>query len=489
MKKQKNTNRILIIISHKQFSGLPTETDPKAYSFLCPDGHLQPLSVATPCVWVSKPWPAVAVQPKYADRVQTMLANINHDDENSWQNALLSLMETYHVNITTLDRTIPIDDYLDQAIGFQSAYSFPACSPPRSIVVCTTTPVEHYKCSWLQEAASVYGIEPTLQCVKRERIEACMSGVQHGAADVVMADHDQLIPAELEQELMPLLSEYAMSVEAKYMTVAVVKAGSDIHSVSDLRGKRVCFPSFEGAAYMSAWETFRNLSLTRLDGPCPSAKSLEHFFGHDSCTWTEGKKCEDKYRGDLGALRCLVEGRGDVAFTDLAVFQNLTQGHINEPWVLQVKSVSLLCPFGRRPKHESDPCYLHWMARSSVMVRRNLEAVRKTEIYNALREMDKLFGKQYKTNTIPFTMFGPFDRQSNVMFRDSTDGLRSEVEMERDRLPRLLTSTKLQGYRQAKAACVVDDTSGGRRWPDSSSFLWAVIVGGHMLAMCSLLVS
>lgn len=402
-----------------------------------------------------------------------MLENINHDDENSWQNALLSLMETYHVNITSLDRSIPIDDYLDQAIGFQSAYSFPACSPPRSIVVCTTSPVEHYKCSWLQEAATVYGIEPALQCVKREQIESCMSSVQNNAADVVMADHDQLIPAEFDSELMPLMAEYAAPMDAKYITVAVVKAGSGIHSVEDLRGKRVCFPSFEGAAYMSAWETFRNLSLTSSSGNC-AASSLEHFFAPDSCTWKRGRKCEAKYGGDVGALRCLVEGRGDVAFTELSVFQNLTQGRIDEPWVLQVKSVSLLCPFGRRPKHELEPCYLHWMARNSVMVHKDIEPVRRTEIYNALREMDKLFGKQYKTNTIPLTMFGPFDRQSNVMFRDSTDGLRSEAEMERDRLPRLLTSTKLQGYLKAKAACVVDDTSGSQ-WPRTSTFLSIVM--------------
>lgn len=416
-----------------------------------------------------------------------MLENINHDEENSWQNALLSLMETYHVNITSLDRSIPIDDYLDQAIGFQSAYSFPGCSPPRSIVLCTTSNVEHTKCSWLQEAASVYGIEPSLQCVKREKIETCMTDVQHNEADVVMADHDQLIPAEFDTELMPIMAEYASQIDAKYITVAVVKAGSGINSLADLRGKRACFPSFESAAYMSAWETVRNLSTSGSKGHCES-NSLGHFFAASSCSSRKDNRCEEKYRGDVGALRCLVDGRGDVAFTELAVFQNFTKGKINEPWVLQVKSISLWCPFGHRPKHEDEPCYLHWMAKSSVMVSRSIEPVRKLEIYNSLREMDKLFGKQYKTNTIPLTMFGPFDQQLNVMFRDTTDGLRSEVEMERDRLPRLLTSTKLQGYLKAKVACVVDDTSGSQ-WLQISRFLWTIIVCSQMLAMCSLLIS
>lgn len=125
---------------------------------------MQPLATQKPCLWVAKPWPVIAAQSEHAVEVQNMLTNINHDNQNSWQNALLSLLETYHVNLTTLDRSIPIDDYLDQAVGFQSAYSFPTCNPPRSIVYCTTSLIQHYKCSWLQEASSVYGIEPNIQC-------------------------------------------------------------------------------------------------------------------------------------------------------------------------------------------------------------------------------------------------------------------------------------------------------------------------------------
>lgn len=66
-----------------------------------------------------------------AAKVQETVAGLNHDDVNSWQNALLMILETYHVNVTTLDNTIPVDDYLDQAEGFQDAYSFPSCNPPR----------------------------------------------------------------------------------------------------------------------------------------------------------------------------------------------------------------------------------------------------------------------------------------------------------------------------------------------------------------------
>lgn len=56
---------------------------------------------------------------EYAVRVQNLLYQLNHDDETNWQNALLHLLETYHMHVTTLDTTIPIETYLDQAVGFQ----------------------------------------------------------------------------------------------------------------------------------------------------------------------------------------------------------------------------------------------------------------------------------------------------------------------------------------------------------------------------------
>jgi hypothetical protein len=67
--------------------------------------------------------------------------------------------------------------------------------------------------------------------------------------------------------------------------------------------------------------------------------------------------------------------------------------------------------------------------------------MRTNEIYNSLRDMDRLFGKQVKSQTIPFTMFGPFDRRTNVMFRDTTDGLRGMSELKRDKMFRDLEQT------------------------------------------------
>lgn len=267
-----------------------------------------------------------------------MLQRISHDEQNSWQNALLNLLETYHVNVTTLDTSIPINDYLDQAVGFQSAYSFPACSPPRSIVYCTTSLIQHYKCSWLQEAASAYGIEPNIQCIRAESIDRCMDDTKHQMADVVLVDQDTRIRAEREFNLKPVLYEFAANPNERFMVVAIVHSSSDIHSFEDLRGKRACFPAYESGAYLSVWDTLRNLSLVNGDERC----GMYNYFARDSCTW-QGQTCDaGKYMGEEGAVRCLADGQGDVAFVDAQTFGRLTAGQLDRTGINQLKNVRLL---------------------------------------------------------------------------------------------------------------------------------------------------
>lgn len=423
--------------SHFGFSGLPAESDPAGFSFLCPDGHLQPLDTRTPCIWVSKPWPAIAVKRSHAEKIQQIIEKLNHDNDDSWQNSLLSLLETYHVNVSTLDTSIPIDDYLDQAVGFQSAYSFPTCSPPRSIVYCTTSIIQHYKCSWLQEASSVYGIEPNIQCIRTESVERCMDDTKEHVVDVILVDQDERLKAERDFNLKPLLYEYSSQLQDRYAVLAVIQSDTNIVDLSDLRGKRACFPSFEGAAYLSVMQTLVNHTFVN------SLCEAEHFFAHDSCTWSlKSKNCDDKYKGDEGALRCLLEGYGDVAFIDSNVLHNYTEGHLTSTWtqITKPKPLKLLCPYGLTTK-PNELCYLHWTPRGHFMINNQTDLVRKNEIYNSLRDMDKLFGKQHRSHTMPFTMFGPFDKKNNVMFRDSTDSLRGLTELEKDKSKRLLENT------------------------------------------------
>lgn len=482
---------------HLQFSGLPADTSPDGYSYLCPDGHLQPLNVTQPCVWVAKPWPAIAARRENADHIQNLVGGLTHNVEHSWQNALLSLLESYHVNVTTLDRSLPIDDYLDQATGFQSAYSFPSCSPPRSIVYCTSSLLQHYKCSWLQEAAAVYGIEPNIQCIRAESDARCLADVRDSVADVVVVGQDRRVSAQIEHGLQPLMYEYAADGAAKYVPVAVVRADSALHTMADLRGKRACFggATTDGAAFVSVWQTLKELHLIEApttqggaDDCNTPAKRVSAFFGApDAATAAP----DGVYAGEMGALRCLADRRADVAFVDLAAFRNLTHGGIADAWVQQLPLVRLLCPFGLRANRQQaqEPCYLHWTPRGHFMVNANIGQQRRNEIYNSMREMDKLFGKQYQTHTIPFTMFGPFDRRNNVMFRDDTEGLRSLGELQRDRWARNAEPAMVayaNASRRARALGVFCTSDGGRSDAGRTVAVWWAIVGATtvLVAWC-----
>lgn len=319
------------------------------------------------------------------------MENLNHNDEDSWQSALLSLLETYHVNLNQLDTTIPINDYLEQAVGFTSAYSFPSCNPPRAIVYCSTSLIDHVKCSWLQEVAGVYGIEPNIQCVREDDLTGCMESVQHRASDIVLVDEKERINAERTHHLKPLLYEYAKQKNNRYSVVAVVKTNSEIYNFEDLNRKRVCLPSFEGAAHLSVLETVRYVRGTHQSDRSYSPRELLEFFSEDSCLWTPetNANCKKEYAGDEGALRCLRENHGDVAFLDMAVFQQYIGTAMNSSYSDDNPSkYKLICPFGRSSRLD-ELCYLHWSSRGFLMISNQTNLLRRNEIFNSLRDMDR----------------------------------------------------------------------------------------------------
>lgn len=417
-------------------SGLRQEADPNNFSFLCQDGHLQPLTSTHPCVWVAKPWPAIAAKRSHSKKVQDILDTIGDHNNDDWKSALLHVLETYHVNVTALDVAVPIDNYLDQAVGFQGAYSFSSCNPPRSIVYCTTSLIEHSKCSWLQEAASTYGVEPSLQCIRAEHLDRCLDDLKNNVADVVLVSQDDRLRAERDFNLKPVLYEYSSVLHDRYVIVAVAHKNSNINSFKDMKGKKACFPSYEGAAYLSVVETLWNKTSSF---ECPFNQEIKNYFSDKSCTWGPNNMCDQKYKDDIGALKCLTDG-GDVAFMSLEVFKNFTNGNL-AGWNSNVlpNKFKTICPYGLGKNQEF--CYLHWTPRGHLMINNNTGVMRKNEIYNTLRDIDKLFGKFYKAYTTPFTMYGPFDRQNNVLFRDSTDSLRGIAELVRDRSERGLENS------------------------------------------------
>lgn len=305
-------------------TGLTPEADPNNYSFLCPDSHLQPLNATKPCTWIAKPWSVLAAKRTHAEKVHGIFQDlvVNDNSDETWQQSLLMLLESYHVNVTALDTPMPIDDYLDKSSGYQSAHSFPACYPPRQIVYCTYTLIDFVKCSWLQEVSTVYKIEPNIQCIRGESLYRCLDDVSKDVADVVLVDQDTRIKSEKEFNLTSLLFEFSSEFSNNYVTVAVVKSSSDIKNFEDLRGKTACFPSYEGASFFAVMEQIQKSKL--IESSC--SDSVKNFFSGRSCYGTHN--CHKQYASDNGAFECLKEF-GDVAFMSLENYQKLTEGERN----------------------------------------------------------------------------------------------------------------------------------------------------------------
>lgn len=173
--------------------GLNTKSgmaNPADYSLLCRDGSTMAVNSTKPCVWVVKPWPVIGTKRSSAEDIQSIIGGLTHDSKETWKSSLLDLIETYHITIKTIKPVQSLEGFLDKATGFLSANSFTGCHPPRTIRVCTTSNIESAKCSWIREAAAVYGIEPDIDCIKADNSTQCMQAINDDAADLVIVTPD-----------------------------------------------------------------------------------------------------------------------------------------------------------------------------------------------------------------------------------------------------------------------------------------------------------
>lgn len=156
--------------------------------------------------------------------------------------------------------------------------------------------------------------------------------------------------------------------------VAVVKSNSDLSMFGQLRGRRSCHTGF---GHLSGWivpigaliqdqiveANTCNRAQVVVDyfsqGSCapgsadarinPNGTGVEHLCsqcvgdeqGQHICDLNGG----ERFSGEAGALRCLVEGRGDVAFVSHDTAIRFTDGRSNQPWASNLKSSDfrLLC--------------------------------------------------------------------------------------------------------------------------------------------------
>jgi len=181
---------------------------------------------------------------------------------------------------------------------------------------------------------------------------------------------DKYYQAARYQSLQALATE--RSSKPKY-GVAVVKSNSDLTMFGQLKGKRSCHTGFGDLA---GWlvpigaliqdqvvDTDKcnraQVVVDYFSGSCvpgaadarinPNGTGVEQLcqqcVGDDRGRHVCDLQSGERYSGEEGALRCLVEGRGEVAFVSHDTVLKFTDGRSPVPWASDLKSSDfrLLC--------------------------------------------------------------------------------------------------------------------------------------------------
>ncbi|XP_059044807.1 transferrin-like [Achroia grisella] len=403
------------------------------FAYVCRDGSFMDLDGSEPCVWLHRPWPIIVAKRKSAVAVAALASSLRDGSvlvDRHWRGALAALLEIHLGLPDPLQPPLTPMDYLAKAKGFREAYSQSGCDPPRHITLCTTTILEKNKCEWLNEAGSVYGIAPPLQCSYGADTQACLQAVQDGRSDVVVTSSEYLVAAMRDYSVAPILHEATPIVEKASTVVAVVRADAAITDTSSLKGKRASFPTYDGVAWHSALRYF----MTKDNITC---SDMGHYFteicapGIENYNVTRNvvkqftKNCYvddgNILSGEIQALRAVVEGKSDVAFISMGTYNMYTAQQINEDWASSREKLVPVCP-----EENKKYCFISWSNIGHILAPRNLTAMRRQEIINVFTKLDQLFGKHYPFHNAMFSMYGQFSFKLNILFHNNTKMLATD---------------------------------------------------------------
>uniref|UniRef100_A0A672J420 Serotransferrin n=1 Tax=Salarias fasciatus TaxID=181472 RepID=A0A672J420_SALFA len=270
---------------------------------------------------------------------------------------------------------------------------------------CVKSDAELRKCGDLTAAA------PAFSCVKRDNSKDCIAAIKAGEADAITLDGGDIYVAGLNNyDLQPIIAEDYAS-ETCYYAVAVVKKGTQF-GIRDLRGKKSCHT---GLGKSAGWNipigTLVSMNVIEWSGieDKPVEEAVASFF-QSSCApgATRGNKLCEACKGDCsrshnepyydyaGALQCLAEDAGDVAFVK----------HLTVPDSEKSK-YELLCKDNTRaPIDDFRSCHLARVPAHAVVTRKDDQLA--AAIWDALTSNFNLFSSD---------AYAP---AKNLMFKDST---------------------------------------------------------------------
>ncbi|KAK7583899.1 hypothetical protein V9T40_004862 [Parthenolecanium corni] len=419
------------------------------FSFLCPDGSKQhPLNTSNPCVWLSRPWPVILARRTVRERVSSLVQHLSTSNdiaqETSWEYKLRlllshSLQPIYSMNPSHLTP----HEYLERVPGFLHANTMKTCKgtgEDKTINICTENESVKKKCDLLALVARVYSIDPELNCTL---VSNCLKNVAERKGDVVIVNTGKLKQVYEHHDLRPILYQTSTGSEQLRYMFAVVRQGSKINQLKQLRGKKACFTEVGGLGWNSLLMVLKENSL--INDYCDEKSAISNFFSEvcivNSKPGDEFRSCfdDDFEKFDIGSLdlneaqglRCISDNNGgDVSFIDFYSIEKYLREYKHKGWFSDYQSKNdfkYICPYKNSTSRD---CYLSKSSFGQVLVHKDLPDARIEEISSAFLILSSLLSSDKNLDPV-FKMFTHYQDEKNVLFENKASLLESAEDFSR----------------------------------------------------------
>ncbi|CAH0401632.1 unnamed protein product [Chilo suppressalis] len=318
--------------------------------------------------------------------------------------------------------------------------------PLKRATLCVTSDAEMEKCIKMRIALKAAFLSPALVCWRGHSTRHCERAIAEGVCDFAVFDSADMLHAAYNHRLVPFMQEVYTSGDNWYYAVAVAKEQDPDTDLTYLRGKNTCHTGIGMAAgwvyplaYLISNAWIRSYGCDGAHAAAeyftkscaPGALSNEYVDSNTIpqdnlchlCHGASYRRCRrdasEDYFGHVGAVRCMVEGGGDVAFVRHTAPAEVSGGRRREWWArdLLPSDLQLLCPDGTRGKvHEYKHCNLGKVPGSVLMGRANhteLDTYSNLMIY-----AQQLYGAT-ATDEFSFSMFFSPPPYADLIFSDA----------------------------------------------------------------------